>query len=111
MVNRRALDTYGYDIYVTDALPVGIEALIERDYLAGHALDDEDAQARDELDAILIEQVMDGSVIDVLLDAHPDHLLADWWWYLGAIRSGTYPPDLLPEPLRAVYRVAADQTS
>lgn len=42
-------------------------------------------------------------IADYLIDDAKTQPLASWWWHLGKIRAGTYPADLLPPHLRAVY--------
>lgn len=32
--------------------------------------------------------------------------LTAWWWHLGKLRAGTYPADILPPHLRAIYPTA-----
>lgn len=56
---------------------------------------------------------IDEAVIDYIdgLDYVAPYLLNDdatkplknWWWHLGKIRAKTYPAELLPDHLRAVY--------
>ncbi|MDG4552456.1 MAG: hypothetical protein P9F19_04610 [Candidatus Contendobacter sp.] len=41
-----------------------------------------------------------------LLRDDPTRPLAQWWWHLGKLRAGTYPAELLPSHLRAIYRPA-----
>lgn len=58
----------------------------------------------EDLDDEAIEIVLDSPFIDADLMADDNKKpLAKWWWHLGKIRSHTYPAELLPEHLRAVY--------
>ena len=57
------------------------------------------------LDAILLEAVREGDVLDELLVDDLGKPVEQWWWHLGAIRAGTFPLKHLPAPLRAVLNV------
>jgi hypothetical protein len=61
------------------------------------------------LDELALDHVADADDQDVwpgLLEDDPAQPLDHWWWHLGAIRDGTFPVELLPEPLRAVIAEA-----
>jgi hypothetical protein len=67
---------------------------------------DLDAAARDDLDRL------DRDALDHVLGAAADELfvpsavaapLAYWWRHADQLQAGTYPADLLPAPLRAIY--------
>jgi len=59
----------------------------------------------EELDRIVIEEALDGS-----LDWLPDDdtkPLEKWWWHLPKIARREYPAELLPDYLREIYLRAA----
>ena len=58
-----------------------------------------------ELDAILLEAVRGGDVLDELLVDDPGKPAEQWWWHLGAIRAGTFSLEHLPAPLRTALNV------
>lgn len=43
-------------------------------------------------------------VDEVIIHDDVSQSLRKWWWRLGKLRHKTYPADLLPGHLRAVYR-------
>ena len=96
-MDARAAATDTYDIFVTQAYPVGVEALAERARLAAATLDAHAAAELAEIDAILLEAAGAGDLLDEALAGDPSRPLAEWWWHLGAVRAGTYPADLLPD--------------
>ncbi len=60
-------------------------------------------------DEFLLEALTDeaeSALTAELLHDDPTRPLAQWWWRLGQIRAGTYPAELLPPHLRALYRPA-----
>jgi hypothetical protein len=60
-------------------------------------------------DEFLLEALTDeaeSSLPAELLHDDPSRPLAQWWWHLGKLRAGTYPAELLPPHLRALYRPA-----
>lgn len=64
---------------------------------------DEKAELAD-IDAGAIEYLLTlDSVAEYLLADDDSQPLSHWWWHLGKIRSKTYPAELLPEYLRAIY--------
>ena len=101
MYDRR-LVTYTYEIYVTDALPIGGDVAPAREYLAGVALDAQERDELEELDRILLEALLAGDVTDDVLHDNEAQPLDHWWWHLGAIRAGTFPTDRLPKHLREI---------
>jgi len=63
-------------------------------------------------DAEVIDMAVSGADLwPALLVDDPARPLKHWWWHLGAIHDRTYPADLLPEPLRSVYRDALSTAS
>jgi hypothetical protein len=101
--DQQPLRTRTYNVWVMDAAPVGAEARTEREWLSGLMLSDQERADRDELDGILIEQTLAGEVLPEVLADLPARPLDHWWWHLGAIHDRSYPADLLPAPLRAIY--------
>ena len=60
-----------------------------------------------QLDEMVVETVMEHDDLQpYLLEDDPTRPLAQWWWHLGKLRAGTYPAELLPSHLRAIYRPA-----
>ncbi|XSG84502.1 MAG: hypothetical protein ACPW60_12295 [Methylohalobius sp. ZOD2] len=101
--------THSYDFYVTDALPIDVEALFERDRLQADQLTDRERADQAELDEILLEEALGPAPLNVterLLEDHPDQPVERWWWHLGALRRGEYPIDRLPDHLMNIYRTA-----
>jgi hypothetical protein len=62
-----------------------------------------------QLDGYVVDAVtdLDDAVPDDLLTDDPNQPLSHWWWHLGKLRAGTYPAELLPEPLREIYQPQA----
>lgn len=96
------LNTYTYDMLVTDAWPPGDPVRAEREWLAGIALNTEERRWLAMLDEALIHDVVYGDCLPELYDDDPAQPLDHWWWHLGAIRCGSYPIELLAPELRAV---------
>lgn len=62
------------------------------------------------LDELALEHVIDAPEEDVwpgILEDDAAQPIERWWWHLGAIRAGTFPPEHLPAPLRAVMETSA----
>lgn len=95
------LNTYTYDILVTDAWPPGDPVRAEREWLAGIALNAEERRWLAMLDEALIHDIVDGYCLLELYDDDPAQPLDHWWWHLDAIGHGRYPLDQLPLELRA----------
>ncbi len=58
----------------------------------------------DKLDEIVVEAALVNDYISPeLLEDVAAYSLQNWWWHLAKIRDRSYPPDLLPEHLRAIY--------
>lgn len=56
------------------------------------------------IDEIVIEAAIANDYIaDSALDDDQTRPLQNWWWHLGKIRHKTYPAELLPNHLQAVY--------
>ncbi len=57
-----------------------------------------------EIDEVVIEAaVVNDYVADYLLKDDNAQPLPHWWWHLGKIRDKSYPAELLPAHLQAVY--------
>jgi hypothetical protein len=59
-----------------------------------------------ELDQLAVEYIQeadDETLWPALIEDDAAQPLSYWWWHLGKLRAGTYPADLLPLYLRAVY--------
>ena len=70
-------------------------------------VDREQRQSVAQLDGYLIDAIIDlddNEVPDDLLQDDPARPLSQWWWHLGKLRAGTYPAQLLPDHLRAIYQ-------
>ena len=84
----------------------GVSLRESRQHLAGTGMD---SALIHSLDEIVIEAAIANDYInpDLVKDdeAQP---LQNWWWHLGKIRAKTYPVDLLPAHLQAVYREAVE---
>lgn len=64
------------------------------------------------LDELVIEAVQAAAYINpALLDDRHDRPLPQWWWRLGKLRAGTYPAELLPPHLQAMYRQGQRQAA
>ena len=64
------------------------------------------------LDELVIEAVQIAEYINpALLDDPHDRPLPQWWWHLGKLRAGTYPAELLPPHLQAMYRQGQRQAA
>lgn len=62
------------------------------------------------LDASVVENaVFLDEIADYLIDDKPASPLSRWWWHLGKIRNHSYPAELLPEHLRAIYQPAKSE--
>ncbi len=96
-----------HERWVLDAWPPGSPVRESRDGLADKALSADETAQLAELDVILLEAATSGEVLDELLEDDSAQPLERWWWHLGAIRAGTFPPEHLPAPLRAVMQPAA----
>lgn len=60
-----------------------------------------------ELDEMVMDEIINRDDLQpYLLEDDPTRSLAQWWWHLGKLRIGTYPAELLPSHLRAIYRPA-----
>jgi hypothetical protein len=56
------------------------------------------------LDEEALEYVLElPELDDELLQDDLSQPLEKWWWHLGTIRRGTYPVELLPQSVRAIY--------
>ena len=67
-----------------------------------------------QLDVLAIEHLVEADTDEIwpaVLADDPAQPLERWWWHLGAIHARTYPAELLPEPLRSVYRGIAHEAA
>lgn len=81
----------------------------QRDDVMRSFLERQQQALLDRLDCRLVDAILDlddDEVPDDLLQDDPTRPLAQWWWHLGKLRAGTYPAELLPPHLRALYRPA-----
>ena len=80
-----------------------------RETLAALQLTDEEAEVLGILDEIVVEYLSDPDhwIDNYVLRDDPTQPRSHWWWHLGKLRAGTYPVELLPEPLREIYRPQA----
>jgi hypothetical protein len=86
--------------FATDGEGIGLRAA--RQDLADHA---SYAQEVFDLDELVVEAAQVSDYINpLLLDDQRSHPLVEWWWHLGKLRDGTYPAQLLPDHLRAIYQ-------
>ena len=76
-----------------------------RQALANKGIESQETWTLDEL-AVEAVQTIDDLNPALLADA-PDRPLTAWWWHLGKLRNGTYPAQLLPPHLWAVYQAAS----
>ncbi len=86
----------------------------QRDTVTRLFLDRHQQQKLENLDSRLMSAVIDPNDDEVpseLLQDDSDHALYQWWWHLGKLRTGTYPADLLPPHLQAVYQPADRQAA
>jgi hypothetical protein len=75
-----------------------------REELAKDTLTKEQTSALDALDEEVITDILELDTVDAeLLQDDSAKPLQSWWWHLGKIRAKTYPAELLPVHLQAVY--------
>ena len=85
-----------------------------RTQVAQIPMNPEQRQRVAQLDVYLIEAVTDQDdhqVPEDFLQDDPAHPLPQWWWHLGKLRAGTYPAELLPPHLQAMYRQGQRQAA
>lgn len=107
MAAQRSTRLNGYREEVHFALDMGEGPLLRhgRERLSQATLTPAEQAELVELDADVIDTVLVlDEVASYLLDDDPAQPLAHWWWHLGKLRTGTYPADLLPPPLRLIYQ-------
>ena len=76
-----------------------------RDDLAQAVLTNTQTQQLAELDEEALIYILEVVWIDPdLIQDNDSQPLENWWWHLGKIREKTYPSDLFPEHLKAVYQ-------
>jgi hypothetical protein len=80
----------------------GVRLRESRDHL--HSLNKDDDQEVRSIDEIVIEAAIANEYVTPdLINDNASVPLQSWWWHLGKIRAKTYPAELLPAPLQAVY--------
>ena len=107
MDHRRFGDLYEYGILTAEASPVGGAVRELRERLSALELTGGQSAELEELDAVLLEAVADGDVLDEIVIDDSAYPLSHWWWHLGALRTGTFPAEQLPPHLRPLYPAAA----
>ncbi len=78
----------------------------QRDDVMRTSLNGQQFSKLEELDARLVDAVMDHDDDEVpndLLQDDSTHPLTHWWWHLGKLRAGAYPRYLLPPHLQKIY--------
>ncbi len=91
---------YGYLQFSGDG--EGVLLRESREHLHGLGLDDDKNVS--EIDGIVIEAAIANNYVNPdLVDDKLTLPLQNWWWHLGKIRAKTYPAELLPAPLQAIY--------
>jgi len=90
---------------VNFALPNGDGAILReaRADLAAATLGDAQLLELADLDESVIDSLLTLEIQGYLLADVADAPLVQWWWHLGALHDHSYPADLLPAPLRAIY--------
>ena len=100
------LSSYYNFVWYGSGIGPGAECRSARDEVTQLDLSTEQQQELAELDEILIDWVVgenDDAVWWELIEDDPSQPVDRWWWHLGAIRSGTYPTNLLPSNLLQAY--------
>lgn len=91
---------YGYFQFADDG--EGVRLRESREHLHELGLDDNTDVL--ELDEIVIEAAIANDYVSPgLVDDKVSVPLKNWWWHLGKVRAKTYPAELLPAPLQAIY--------
>ncbi len=114
MARSRVAQLNDYRELVEYGLPVGeIPGFAEeREAVANIALDGEARQELAFLDECAVEMLRTADFIDACwLKDDPAYPLSQWWWHLGKLRAGTYPAELLPPQLQAMYRQGQRQAA
>lgn len=98
------LRSYREETFFALEVGEGFTLRAARNRLAGMSLTNDERNELSIIDGMVIESIIElDEVADYLLNDDETQPLADWWWHLGKIRQRTYPADLLPPHLRAVY--------
>ncbi len=100
-----------YKASVLQGLPEGVAPGLreQRQRVAQQPWNEQQLATLRYADEFLLEALTDeaeSALPAELLHDDPTRPLAQWWWRLGQIRAGTYPAELLPPHLRALYRPA-----
>ena len=98
-----------YKASVIQGLPEGIAPGLreQRQHVAQQRLNEQQLAVLRYADEFLLEALTDeaeSALPAELLRDDPTRPLTQWWWHLGKLRAGTYPAELLPPYLRAIYR-------
>jgi len=99
----------GYRVEIDFALSMGDGPLLResRTRISGLELTTGEQRELMKLDEMVLDEIMESDALQpYLLEDDPKRPLEQWWWHLGKLRAGTYPADLLPPPLRAIYQPA-----
>jgi hypothetical protein len=99
----------GYRVEIDFALSMGDGPLLResRTRIAGMELTLGEQRELMELDEMVMDEIIGRDDLQpYLLEDDPSRPPAQWWWHLGKLRAGTYPAELLPPHLRALYRPA-----
>ena len=90
---------YGY--YQFADCGEGVRLRESRERLHELGIDDNEVRAIDEI--VIEAAIANDYVSPDLIDDKRIGPLQNWWWRLGKIRAKTYPAELLPAHLQAVY--------
>ena len=97
----------GYRVEIDFALPSGDGVLLResRTRIAAMVLTANEQHNLQEMDEIVMETILEHDDLQPYLrEDHSDYPLTHWWWHLGKLRAGTYPAQLLPPHLQAIYQ-------
>lgn len=106
MAYQRSTRLRGYSEEINFALEIGEGPTLRqaRSRISAMALTPDEQRELAELDTLVIDEILNLEDVQVyLVEDSDNHPLAHWWWHLGKLRAGTYPADMLPPHLRAIY--------
>lgn len=103
-----------YKASVIQGLPIGVVPGLreQRSRVTQQTWNEQQLSALWYADRFLLDAITDTEEYDLpteLLQDDPTRPLSDWWWHLGKLRDGTYPAQLLPDHLRAIYQPAPER--
>ncbi len=107
MANQRPERLRGYLEEVEFALDMGDGPFLRetRQRLSTLTLNAVEQAEMTRLDAFVLDRILlDDDIQSFLFDDATQEPLTHWWWHLGKLRAGTYPAQLLPDHLRAIYQ-------